>query len=150
MGKTIVKVKFSNTYDIAVAKRGFMQETEIRSVECEGIVDTGAVLVSLPTELVQQLGLDIVTQKRVRYADGRIESKQIAGGLLVEIQGRTAEVRCIVQGNNAPVLIGQIALEEMDWAIHPQSQRLIPGHEGEEEMALIEMYSTNLAFENKA
>jgi predicted aspartyl protease len=140
MGKTVVRAKFSNTHDIADVKRGFMQESEIRSLECEGVVDTGAVLVSLTKRIVDQLGLDIVTEKRVRYANGQVETKAIAGGLLVEIQGRNAEVRCVVQDDASPMLIGQIALAEMDWAVHPQTQRLIPGHEGEHEMALIEMY----------
>ena len=91
-------------------------------MDCEGIVNTGAVLVSLPVQIVEQLGSDIVTHKRVRYANGQVESKPIAGKPRLEIQGRTAELCCIVQDHASPVLIGQIALAEMVWAVHPQSQ----------------------------
>ena len=91
-------------------------------MDCEGIFDTGAVLVSLPVQIVEQLGSDIVTHKRVRYANGQVESKPIAGKHRLEIQGRTAELRCIVQDHAFPVLIGQIALAEMVWAVHPQRQ----------------------------
>lgn len=141
MGKTIVKTKFYNTYDLADVKRGFMNEAQVRIVEREGIVDTGAVFVSLPRNLVEQLGLDIVAERKVRYANGKIAKCKIAGGLLVEIRGRTAELQCLVQeDDNAPILIGQIALEAMDWAVNPQTQQLIPGHDEDHEMGLIEMY----------
>lgn len=139
MGKTIVDVKFTNAIDLAVAKRGYIPQSEIRSLQTHGIVDTGAVLVSLPETLVNELGLEIVAKRRVRYADGKTADKSIAGGLLVEIQGRTSETRCIVEPESDTVLIGQIPLEEMDWMVHPQSQKLVSAHE-DFEQGLIEMY----------
>ncbi len=139
MGKTIVDVKFTNAGDVTVSNRGYIPQSEIRSINTQGIVDTGAVLVSLPEKLVNELGLEIVEKRRVRSANGETADKSIAGGLLVEIQGRTSETRCIVEPESSAVLIGQIPLEEMDWMVHPQAQKLVSAHEGFDQ-GLIEMY----------
>ena len=133
MGKVIVKVKFSNIIDVYLADNGNLPSEQVRSIETEGIIDTGAVLVSLPEPLAQELGLKFVEERTVRYANGSTAKKQIGGGLLVEIQGRTSETRCIIEPGSQTVLIGQIPLEEMDWMVHPQGQKLVPGHEGFEE-----------------
>ena len=149
MGKVIVKVKFTNSTDSDNAQQGLITESAIRTIETEGIVDTGAVMLSLPQDLVEKLGLRTIGQRRVRYANGQPDQKPIAGAILIEIQGRQALVDCLVQDEDSPVLIGQVPLELMDWAVHPQEQRLIPGHEGENEMALIEMYSYKTMIKNK-
>lgn len=139
MGKVIVQALFTNAGDVAVAERGYIPKKDIRHLTAEGIVDTGATLISLPKELVDKLGLVEVEKRVVRYANGKTTEKTIAGGLLVEIQGRTSETRCVVEPKEKTVLIGQIPLEEMDWMVHPQSQKLVPAHEGFEQ-DLIEMY----------
>ncbi|MBF0236295.1 MAG: clan AA aspartic protease [SAR324 cluster bacterium] len=139
MGKLIVKAKLTNAGDVAVAERGFISKEQIRSVEINGLIDTGAVLVSLPENIVNELGLPVVDHRPVKYANGKVESRPIAGGLLIEIQGRTAETRCIVNTSTDVVLIGQIPLEEMDWMVHPAGQCLVSGHDGYSQ-GLIEMY----------
>lgn len=139
MGKTIVRAKLTNYGDVAVADRGFIPVEQIRSTEVDGIIDTGATLISLPKAVVKELGLKLVTKHKVRYADGRTEIRPIAGGLLIEIQGRSAETRCIINETSDTVLIGQIPLEEMDWMVHPNKQCLVSAHEGHDQ-AIIEMY----------
>ena len=140
MGKVIVQLKLINSVDLSNVRHGIIPESKVRSIEVSGIVDTGAVMLSLPLDLVEKLGLDQIGQRRVRYANGQPDTKPVAGGVFLEIQGRQALVDCLVQEPGSPVLVGQVPLELMDWAVHPQEQRLIPGHEGENDMALIEMY----------
>lgn len=139
MGKVLVLTKMTNAYDLANVRRGAMIAKNVKSIEVQGIIDTGAVMLSLPKDLVEQLNLDILEQRSVRYADGRIDTKQIAGMIHLEIQGRQSEVPCIVQDVGAPVLIGQIPLEAMDWNVDLQRRCLIPAHEGYHQ-GLIEMY----------
>lgn len=140
MGRVTVSVKMTNAIDVGIAERKLISKSEIRSLEVEGIVDTGAAMLSLPEDLVEQLGLRIMGHRRVRYANGKPDRIPFAGVLLLEIQGRETSADCLVQKKGSPVLIGQIPLEAMDWAVHPAGQRLIPGHEGEDDMAMIEMY----------
>lgn len=139
MGKVIVTAKLTNRDDLILAEHGYISENEIHSLEVEGIIDTGAVLVSLPQKIVDELRLKESEKRKVRYANGDVVEKSIAGGLLIEIQGRTSETRCIIEPNSSTVLIGQIPLEEMDWMVHPQKQILVSGHEGFDQ-GLIEMY----------
>lgn len=140
MGKLIVKAKLTNSTDLDNVQRGLIPESEVRRLEVEGIVDKGAVMLSLPKNFVAALGLRTIEYRRVRYANGKPDRRPVAGVILIEIQGRQTSVDCLVQDTGSPVLIGQVPLELMDWAGHPQTQCLIPGHEGENEMALIEMY----------
>lgn len=120
MGKVIVKAKLTNADDITVAKRGYIAQEAIRTMEVEGILDTDAVLISLPEKIVNELGLEEVAQRTIRYANGQIAMKSIAGSLTIDINGKTAVTNCIVEPHSDTILIGHTALGNMDWIVHLQ------------------------------
>ena len=43
MGEVKVTVKMSNAMEVGMARRGLMQREQVRSLEVEAVVDTGAV-----------------------------------------------------------------------------------------------------------
>ncbi|MCZ6680890.1 MAG: aspartyl protease, partial [Candidatus Poribacteria bacterium] len=57
MGQTREKVILQNYGDILKAKEGLIAENEIRSIEVEAIVDTGATYLCLPPSVIEQLDL---------------------------------------------------------------------------------------------
>ncbi len=141
MGSVTVKVKLWNFLDEVKAKEGLISEEQIRTVEVEdALVDTGAILVSLPEDIVEKLGLMIEEEKYVTLANNHREKRKIAAGLKIEIMGRTSETRCIVNDKGTKVLIGQIPLEEMDLYVFPAEGR-IGGRPEHPDSPLIDMYS---------
>ena len=58
MGRVTVEALIENIEDGWAARRGLMPDDQIRSIVVpDALVDTGATMLSLPTRLIQQLGL---------------------------------------------------------------------------------------------
>ena len=79
MGKVVVKAKMKNFVDEELARRGLLKQEEVREVEKEGLVGTGATMLTLPEELVDELGITRAGFVTAGYADGTKK-----GGKLVE------------------------------------------------------------------
>lgn len=136
----MVKAKLWNFGDELKYREGLISKDQIRTVIVEdALVDTGATLVSLPEDIVEKLGLMIVEEREVTYANNGKEKRKIATGLMIEIMGRTSLTRCIVNNKGTKVLIGQIPLEEMDLYVFPAEGK-VAGRPDHPDSPLIEMY----------
>ncbi|MBM4078450.1 MAG: retroviral-like aspartic protease [Planctomycetes bacterium] len=128
MGKEEVKARLFNHTDLLNLQRGAIAEAAVRKVEVVALVDTGATYVVIPRRIASQLGPFLTRKTKVRYADGREGEREKVFGLVIEVQGRQASVPAIVEDNGAQVLIGYVALEDLDFAVDTIGRRLIPGH----------------------
>ena len=75
MGEIVASMELENTVDRSVAARGLLDEAAIRRTTVEGVVDTGAVMLVLPENVVGRLGLRTRRQGVVTYADERKETR---------------------------------------------------------------------------
>lgn len=139
MGRVAVRAKIWNFEDELRAIRGEIAREAVRSIEVEGLVDTGATILVLPEELVERLGLLIDREVTVTHANNSRARKKVARGAVVEILGRIAMVDCIVEEPGARVLIGQVPLEVMDLVVDPKQGTIGPRPESPD-MPLIELY----------
>ena len=105
MGKVIEKVKFSSIFD------------KSKVIWMDAFVDTGATMVVLPRDMVQQLGLKKIREVRVRYANGKVEVKPVYSAVVVEILGREGTFDVICEGEGVQPLIGQVVLEVLDLVV---------------------------------
>jgi len=126
MGKVIGKMKITSLFDPS------------KSVELDAVVDTGATMVVLPRDIVDKLGLRKVREAKVKYANGKVETKPIYGVVEIEIMGRSANLDVLVEDEGSQPLIGQVLLELLDLVVDPKSRKLIPNPESPE-MPLIEI-----------
>ena len=130
MGEVIVKVRIVNLRDMLFFEDGQIEKKEIRSLEVNALVDTGAVMLVLPQDEVAYLGLKERRKVTVRYADDRTEERFVAGPLFLEIPGdwgeRNMSTDCIVGPPASEALIGQIVLEELDLMVDCVENRLKP------------------------
>ena len=124
MGEVRVRVRLKNAVDEALVRRGQLAPEQVRVYETEALVDTGAVRCTLPPFVVDQLGLDRVARYMAQYADGRLEEVDLTEGFVLEIMGRRTTEEALVLGDE--VLIGQTALEKLDFLADCQRQRLVP------------------------
>lgn len=124
MGKTIVDAKLWNFLDEDKIRSG-----EISPIEVCAQIDNGATGVVLPEKLADELKLKKDGTTRVKYADERIEEKEVVIGLRVEIMGRKTSCDAIVEPKRTRPLIGQIVLEALDLWIDSKNGKLIPNPE---------------------
>ena len=96
---------------------------------CDALVDTGAVELALPTELVERLKLKEVGSIRAFTADGGRHEFRLFGIAEVEVQERTCQVRVIELPHGAKPLLGAVPLEQMDWHVSPLEKKLVPNPE---------------------
>jgi predicted aspartyl protease len=133
MGRVMTEATIENLQDLWDAKRSMMPAEQVRRV-CvkDALVDSGATLLSLPTRLIQQLGLSKTGSKRVTSSFGVGEAAMYEAVRLT-IQERTCTMDVMEVPDSVPVLIGQLPLEHLDFVVDLRSRTLIgnPAHGGE-------------------
>jgi len=131
MGVFAVEIKVRNWQN-----RFLPEEKRGEDVVCVALVDSGAVQLSLPAELVERLKLMELGQVRVYTADGAEHEYRVMGIAEVEVQGRSTRVQVVELPRGARPLLGAIPLEEMDWHISPIEKKLVPNPKSPEKPLL--------------
>jgi clan AA aspartic protease len=124
MGEVKVKIKLTNNTDTVMAQRGLIPKDQIRSIELEGIVDSGAVSLTMPSHVVELLGLARKFKQVAQYADGRLEEVDVTEPVTLEIMNRQTDENALVLGDE--ILIGQTILEKTDLLVDCTRQQLLP------------------------
>ena len=125
MGRTSEKVFIQNFADIAFAEKGFIKPDEIRSVEIDALVDTGASYLCLPPKVIKELGLMFSNFTPVKTGNGKLELR-IFDGARITVKERTIQMQVMEnKDDNVPALIGYLVLETMDWVVNPKTQELM-------------------------
>lgn len=114
MGKVIEKVKVTNLLD------------QSKTVEIEAVIDTGATMVVLPQNIVDELDLREVREVKVKYANNKIETKSVYRAVIIEIKGREGTFDVLAEEKGSQPLIGQVVLEVLDLVVDPKTRSLIP------------------------
>jgi clan AA aspartic protease len=124
MGEVRVMVRLSNAADMAPVRRNLMRPEEIRVVEADALVDTGAVTFVLPSLVVERLGLARPFKQVADYADGRRDEVDVTEPVFVELLGRHTVEEALVLGDE--VIVGQTILEKTDLYVDCRQKRLLP------------------------
>ncbi len=114
MGKVVEKVKLTSLF-----------EPE-KSVEVDAIIDTGATMVVLPQDVIEELGLRKIGERRVRYANNQIQIKSVYRGVILELKGRDGIFDVLGEVEGSEPLVGQIVLEALDLIVDPITKTVIP------------------------
>jgi predicted aspartyl protease len=139
MGRVTTEILVENAGDLWGASRGMIAEDGVRKVTIpNALIDTGATLLSLPTAVIQQLGLRQVATKRVTASSGPATAGMYEAVRLT-IMGRSCTMDVMEVPDGVPALVGQIPLEHLDFVVDLRNQKLIgnPAHNGEH---VYEMY----------
>ncbi len=126
MGEIKARIELENFGDRYMFLRKKMREKDIRKYTMDAIVDTGAVMLMLPQDIVEALGLEILRTVVVTYADERKDERDVAGTVTIKIGKRFMNTDCIVGPPASEALIGQVILEELDLIPDCQKQTLTP------------------------
>jgi predicted aspartyl protease len=132
-GRVLTEATLENLEDLWAVKRGLLPLDQARRITVtDALVDTGATLLSLPTRLIQQMGLSKTASKHVTSSIGLAEAN-VYEAVRLTIQGRTCTMDVMEVPDSVPVLIGQLPLEHLDLVVDLRSRALIgnPAHGGE-------------------
>lgn len=126
MDEIAVEIELENFVDRALQKKGQLRDEQVRRHLLKGVVDTGAVMLMLPQDVVEKLGLENQRRVVVSYADERKEERAVAGAVTIKIGDRAMTTECIVGPPLSEALIGQVVLEELDLIADCQNKTLGP------------------------
>ena len=131
MGRVIEKVIIKNYGDIVKARENLINEDDIRIVNIDAIVDTGATYLCLPPSVVSKLGLPFHKSVQIKTANGRA-IRRTYKGVEIELKGRSFVMEVMENDEDTPALIGYLVLEAMDFVVDPKTQAVIPNpaHDG--------------------
>jgi len=126
VGEVKVEVELENAVDRELFRRSYLWEDQIRRARVHVLVDTGAVMLVLPQDLVEALGLREEGKAIVTCADERREERPLAGIVTVRVGNRSTNINCVVGPPSSEPLLGQIVLETLDLLVDAVQQKLIP------------------------
>ncbi len=126
VGRFTIESRVANGGDVLKAKEGALAKHKVRRLTIRGLVDSGAARLVLPKSVVQKLGLPLGDKTKVRYADGRMRTRDTAEFVQVEIGHRKGVFTAIVEPSRSEALIGAIVLEDLDYLADCLHQRVVP------------------------
>ena len=125
MGYVRAEIELTNEEDIALNRRGYLPDDEIRKVTTRALVDSGAYDLILNQEIQNRLQLPVLGKRTVKLADETIIEVDIVGPVKVRFETRATTVRALVLPDTEEVLLGAIPLEGLDVIIDPLRERLL-------------------------
>ena len=125
MGYVYAEIQLTNEDDLAVNRRGWLAEDEIKRVTCKALVDSGAWDLVINQEVQRRLNLPILGRGTVELADETSLEVDIVGPVEVRFEDRATTVRAVVIPDASEVLLGAFPLEGLDAFIDPKRERLV-------------------------
>ena len=132
MGLVHENITLKNSCDVINALRGIIGESQIRQLKTKAMVDTGAGTIIINEEIRQELGLEILRDKKVRLANESPVVCKVTEPIEIHWKNRSTVTPALVLEGAGEVLLGAIPLEDMDLIVDPVNQRLVGAHGDEE------------------
>src|SRR5271166_3253117 len=126
MGEIRVRMRLENEGDLYLHDRRKLSRKKVRKAEIEAVVDTGAVMLLLPQELVEQLGLRRAGKVVVRLANEERVELEKATGIHLAIGDRQMSASCLIGPPGCEPLVGQLVMEDLDLIPDPILRTLTP------------------------
>ncbi len=124
MGLIFADLELLSAGDKELVRKGYMKKEDIKVEEVRALVDTGAYMMCINEHIKAQLDLPFVKSTEAELADGKIQSVEVVGPLIVNFKNRTTSCNAIVMPGNAEVLLGAIPMEELDVVLNPLKQTI--------------------------
>lgn len=124
MGLVYATIELINSDDLALQRRGYMAEDQVRRMMVETLVDSGAESLAINENIKVQLGLQGIDTRAAQLADGTMLQLEVVGPVDIRFANRSTTTRAMVLPGNAEPLLGAIPMEDMDVIINPKQGRL--------------------------
>lgn len=130
MGLVYAEIELINGGDLELARRGFIDQDEIKRMRVTALVDSGSYMLAINENIQEQLQLSVVEKRKAQLATGQIVECDVVAPIELRFKNRRTTCSAMVLPGDSEVLLGSIPLEDMDVLIHPLRQELIviPDH----------------------
>ena len=98
------------------------REPDLKGIEVDALVDSGAVHLCIPEHLQIQLKLEEIDRKEVTLADGSKKVVPYVGPIQIRFKKRVGFAGALVMGDE--VLLGAIPMEDLDLVVLPKEKIL--------------------------
>ena len=117
MGHVFQKAKVQSTGDLIAVKAGQLRVDQVRELEVNFLVDTGATMICLPADMIKQLGLYPWDEKVVETGDGPKE-KRIFSPIELHLLDRSDNFNVMELPSGTIPLLGVVPLQALDLHIN--------------------------------
>lgn len=125
MGLVYAEVEIINGDDLALARKHFIGEDEIKRMTVNILVDIGSYMLAINENIQEQLQLPVVEKRKAQLANGHIVECDVVAPVELKFKNRRCTCSAMVLPGDSEPLLGAIPLEDMDVLIHPLRQELI-------------------------
>jgi len=125
MGITYAEIELISSDDVALHRRGYIPEDQIKSMKVKALVDSGASLLMITESIKNQLNLLKIDEQQAELADGSVINVEVVGPVEIRFENRKAIVSAMVLPGEVEVLLGAIPMQAMDVLIDIKQERLI-------------------------
>jgi clan AA aspartic protease len=125
MGLVHANIILTNHEDLVDLRRKRISQEEVRKMEVEVLVDSGAIMLAINETIRTQLGLETIDTDIAQLADGSTIELDVVGPVEVRFANRRAMVEALVLPGESEPLLGAIPMEQMDVLIDPRRQALV-------------------------
>ena len=115
-----------NETDYSLWEQRKLSRKKVRKATVDAVVDTGAVMMLLPEELIERLGLRRRGKVLVRLANEQKVELEKAGAVHLTIGDREMSASCLIGPPGCEPLVGQLVMEELDLIPDPNLRTLTP------------------------
>jgi predicted aspartyl protease len=124
MGQVRTQITITNRLDEALAEKGIIPAGQVRTVTLNSVLaDSGAMMLSLPIKIIEQLGLAPLKEVLASTAAG-YQRTRVFQDAKVSIGDRVGVFQCLeLPGGDNP-LLGVIPMEELGLELDLQKQEL--------------------------
>lgn len=124
IGKITTTLIITNRLDAGLATRGFIPAEQVRSFTLNNVlVDTGATTLCLPSQVIAQLGLELLKEVDVETANG-IGKARIFRDATINLYEREGTFECLELPGGSSPLLGVIPLEALGIELDLKNQQL--------------------------
>lgn len=138
IGLIYAEIELISGDDLALHRRGYIKEEDIKRIKVSALVDSGAEMLAINEQVKDLLNLFVLDTQRAELADGSKVELEVVGPVEIRFANRRASVDAIVLPGNVQILLGAIPMEEMDVLADAKRQQLIvnPEHPDKPEKLL--------------
>lgn len=130
MGLVYAEIELINAEDLALSRKFYIGEDEIKRMKVTGLVDTGSYMLCINESIQAQMQFPVMEKRIGQMANGERIECDVVSQVEVRFKNRRTICNAMILPGDSEVLIGAIPLEDMDVLIHPLRQELIvnPDH----------------------
>ncbi len=144
-----VPVKLTNAIDVGMARRGFLDASQIRSVTAEALIRTGDAQLIIPESIAAILGLEVDRLEPSRSFDGIVENVGVSEPIQIECCGHQTMDEALISGDE--VILGSVVLAKIQFWEECSAYQLddLDGNSGDYHLIYSEISNITIWQENR-